>query len=360
RPAAVAAISRPSTPVQASPMKDNKVDFDTLTDVMGYVGVDLKEESDNIMRQSEIMDKNRAVDIVDQSKTQDFLSLRVLKSMVDKIAKPYHIPNIDPDFLVYLALATQDRLKSLVEQMIVASKHRVRSHHLAPPPIQEDTNIPLYKIVVSDDVKKQLLSLERVSREDECKRKRILAERERRLAEENAKAENKEESGDMQKSKKVRRKDGLDLPGAARNMNDANTTALLIAGGVRRSWMLAEPTGSGSAKSATSTPKSSKPIGNPPASGSGTSSALPNNPSSSRFAPVQKPLPHSSKAAVKSGGASHGSTPKPGSKSRLVLPPSTVNHPSIHKCTNHIPEGDKKDTNLGNGERVLLKGPFQM
>ncbi|KAK9716735.1 hypothetical protein K7432_006703 [Basidiobolus ranarum] len=372
KPTSVATHTKPSAPAQASPVRDSKVDFDALTDVMGYVGVDLKEESDNIMRQTEVMEKNRGVDVVDQSKTQDFLSLRVLKSMVDKISKPHHIPNVDPDFLVYLALAAQDRLKSLVEQMILASKHRVRSHHVEPPPMKDNTEDPLYKIVVSEDVKKQLLSLERVNREEECKRKRLVAEREKRLAEEDAKGENKEEPGETQKAKKVRRKDGLDPPGAARNMNDANTTALLIAGGVRKSWMLAQPGGNSSKSAITSSSSSIKPVSNnttpgkPVSSSVGTSNI--NTPSSNsstmRSTSTQKMKTPSFKTSMKSGGRSHGSTSTSGSKARFTLPPSTVSHPTAagsQTNTRKVTVRDalfslEKDSNLGNGERVLLKG----
>ncbi|KAK9765165.1 hypothetical protein K7432_006721 [Basidiobolus ranarum] len=401
-------IGRPPSNIQSktqtgnSSGQDDKVDFDALTDVMGYVGVDLKEESDNILRESETLSKHNGLGVVeaDQSKTQDFMSLSVLKKIVGKIAEPHRLSGIDPDFMVYLALAAQERLKSLVEQMIVASKHRVVSHHIPPPPLDANHH-PMYKIVVNQDVKKQLLALERVEREGERHRKRMISDREKRLAQENTESEDKEDGkeGENKKSKKVRRKEGSGPGVTARNMSEdirkkiTNQTALLSAGGVRKSWMLMGAGGDGgssaaaSSKTATSSPAQSPRPQSPTIKTKPTPTVTPEvlTPTTPQ-ATVQKSHPSNTsnytpsplanrgrgrpskshlRNALKGGLAPQRSQSAPG----FVLPPSTVNRPSsvgppnasaVRKVTVRdalfcLERDTAAPVGYGNGERVLLK-----
>ncbi|RUS17487.1 transcription initiation factor TFIID component TAF4 family-domain-containing protein, partial [Endogone sp. FLAS-F59071] len=170
-------VGTPSTPGGS----DDRVDYETLTDVMQYAGVDLKEESDRILQDADVS-MTSIPDGVDRSRMQDFLNLHILRDLVQKIASPYLISNIDPDFLSYLALATQDRLRSVIEQMSLASKHRVKSQSFDPPPLDDSTGQPLYKIIVHSDIKKQLLAIERVEREEERRRREALSDRQNRAA----------------------------------------------------------------------------------------------------------------------------------------------------------------------------------
>lgn len=63
-----------------------KVNFEDLTDVMGYVGVDLKEESDNIMRDNDGYSRSiTASDGQDRTRIQNFVNLRILKASVERI-----------------------------------------------------------------------------------------------------------------------------------------------------------------------------------------------------------------------------------------------------------------------------------
>ncbi|ORX92250.1 hypothetical protein K493DRAFT_285922 [Basidiobolus meristosporus CBS 931.73] len=401
-------IGRPPSNIQnksqtsgSSGQGDDKVDFDALTDVMGYAGVDLKEESDNILRDSETMNKHNGQGALetDQTKTQDFMSLTVLKKIVGKIAEPHRLTGIDPDFMVYLALAAQERLKSLVEQMIVASKHRVVSHHIPAPPLDANHH-PMYKIAVSQDVKKQLLALERVERESERQRKRMITDREKRLAQENTENEDKEDGkeGENKKSKKVRRKEGSGPGVTARNMSEdirkkiTNQTALLSAGGVRKSWMLmgagsdaSSPAPSTSSKTAASSPAQSPRPQSPtiktrptpttpsePPTPSTPQTTVQKPPSTPNYTPSPlanrgrgRPSKSHLRNALKGGLAPQRSQSAPG----FVLPPSTVNRPSSvgpsnASATRKVTVRDalfclERDTaapvGYGNGERVLLK-----
>ncbi|KAF9969358.1 hypothetical protein BGZ73_008328 [Actinomortierella ambigua] len=161
---------------------DKKVNFDSVTDVMGYVGVDLNEEIDNIMKDNDSYAKQGYVsDGLDRTRIQDFVNTTVLKGIVERIATSHRLQSVDADVMTYLAMATQERLRGLLEQMIAASKHRGRSIVTAAPPMW-DNDHPMYRISISQDVKKQLLAIERVEREEETKRKEHMAERERRLA----------------------------------------------------------------------------------------------------------------------------------------------------------------------------------
>ncbi|KAL0074198.1 transcription initiation factor TFIID component TAF4 family-domain-containing protein, partial [Phycomyces blakesleeanus] len=173
-------------------------------------------------------------DGVDRSKMQDFMNPDMLRDTVMKMAKPLSIYKIDPDFLSYLALATQDRLRHLIEQMVAASKHRVLSQTFDAPPVDEHGQ-PLYKIMVQQDIKKQLLAIERVEREEERKRKEIIAERERRAQLGDSDGMNVDEENRPKKKKKEKEMG----PGVtARNMSEdirkkhTNETALMSAGGV--------------------------------------------------------------------------------------------------------------------------------
>lgn len=65
-----------------------KVNYDNITDVMGYVGVDLKEESDNIMRDNDGYSRTGGnADGQDRTRVQNFVNAKLLKTVVDKIGK---------------------------------------------------------------------------------------------------------------------------------------------------------------------------------------------------------------------------------------------------------------------------------
>ncbi|ORZ19311.1 transcription initiation factor TFIID component TAF4 family-domain-containing protein [Absidia repens] len=152
---------------------DNRIDYDAITDVMGYAGVDLKEEVEHFMKDGGDTVGGIPVDGVDRSKSQDFMNGRLLQQVVTKLAKPLAINHVDPDVVAYLSLATQDRLRGLVADMVKASKHRIerRSPFQRAPPMAVSTSssttgsdYPLYKILVKADPKQALMALEQLDR----------------------------------------------------------------------------------------------------------------------------------------------------------------------------------------------------
>ncbi|GAN04832.1 hypothetical protein MAM1_0074d04297 [Mucor ambiguus] len=142
----------------------DRIDYDTLTDVMGYAGVDLKEEAEHFMKDG---DGSGGIlpDGVDRSKVQDFMNTELLTKKILKYAKCVNIKKIDNDFVSYMALATQDRIRTVLESMVSASKHRTFDPFQEPPSSQDGH--PLFKIQVKQNVKLQLEAIEHVSRQTE-------------------------------------------------------------------------------------------------------------------------------------------------------------------------------------------------
>jgi hypothetical protein len=65
-----------------------KVNYDNITDVMGYVGgVDLREETDNIMRDSDGYSKSGGGDGQDRTRIQNFVDVGFLKTTIERIGK---------------------------------------------------------------------------------------------------------------------------------------------------------------------------------------------------------------------------------------------------------------------------------
>lgn len=144
---------------------------------------------------------------------------------------------MDNDFVSYLALATQMRLQGLLERMIEASKHRTMSQSVSEAPPLNEYGQPLYKVVIQQDVKKQLLAIERAEREEERKRKELIAERERRA--QMGDGEGGGEEGRPRKKKKEKEgSQARDLVVDLRKRSTSSETALMRAIGVRKSWML--------------------------------------------------------------------------------------------------------------------------
>ncbi|KAG0346915.1 hypothetical protein BG004_000556 [Podila humilis] len=389
---------------------NEKVNYDNITDVMGYVGVDLREESDNIMRDNDgggYSKSGSGADGQDRARVQNFVNVTVLKTRIERIAASHKLTTMEPDVLAYLAMATQERLRSLTEQMIHASKHRGQSQASAVPVAMYDQDHAMYKIGVTQDVKKQLLAIERVEREEEVKRKEMIAERERRAA----LGEDLDENGDPRPGggiggiggagggggggaggggaggKKKKQKEGG--PGvSARNMTEearkkvANQTALGFAGGSGRtySWMMGgggsgggSGPGAGAGAGGVSSPMASSSIG---AAGASSPAAKP-------LLTRTATMPAGSSTSGLSGGGGSGSPGASaagspslsrggsmggvggGGGSSMVLPPSTLGRPtSLRDNARKVNVKDalfclERDRGGGGGEgsgqRVLVK-----
>lgn len=150
---------------------------------------------------------------------------------------------MDPEVVSMIALATQERIQKLIREMMDASKYRMDSQTFTQPLPDETGRYP-YKIADILDVKKQLLAVERVEREEERRRREYISEKERRAH----MGDDDKEGGDEDKPKKKKKKDQSGV--GARYMSDdvrnksTNETALMIAGGVKKSWMLTGLSGS--------------------------------------------------------------------------------------------------------------------
>ncbi|KAL6632704.1 transcription initiation factor TFIID component TAF4 family-domain-containing protein [Neocallimastix sp. 'constans'] len=218
-----------------------KLDSESLGDVMKYVGVDLKEETDNILRDNEIlnMQQQQINQTDDRSKAQSFLSVPFLSKMVEEITSKNDITKVEPDYYNCLALAAQERIRNLVEQMILASKHRVGLLHdffmeeskAKKAKVGEDTYE--FSVVVKDDVRKALQLIERHERDKERR------ERQRRGEEEEGRGDGKDGDGKgTSKRKKNKTVKNKDVPDAVKQ-RITNETALRAAGGSGKkySWM---------------------------------------------------------------------------------------------------------------------------
>ncbi|KAF9586497.1 hypothetical protein BGW38_003622 [Lunasporangiospora selenospora] len=313
-----------------------KVNYDSITDVMGYVGMDLREESDNIMRDNDSFPRfGGNSDGQDRTKIQNFVNMTILKARADKIATSHRLQPIEPDVLTYLALATQERIRGMAEQMVHACKHRYRTLATAPPPMYDEDHA-MYRVGVNQDVKKQLLAIERVEREEETKRKEQIAERERRLAA----GEDLDENG----------------AGGAGGGGAAGGGA---AGGAAGGASSPLPSGAGSssggaaAAAAASSPSASGTSARPPLSRSSTLNASSSGAAGSSSGSSAHPPSTLTRTASTPGGGS------------MVLPPSTVGRPSgLRDTSRRVNIKDalfclERDRGGGGGEgsgqRVLIK-----
>ncbi|KAG9291684.1 hypothetical protein G9A89_022103 [Geosiphon pyriformis] len=221
---------------------DDKIDYTQLNDAMAFTGVDLKEESEFLQKETLHIPGTAAVIDVDRSKAQKFMNLAVLKARFNAIVAKHHL-SVHPDVYEYLALAAEERTRSLIEQMNMVKNHRTRSNHLHEPPLDAN-NKPLYNEIINQDVKSQLFAIENAEREQERKRKELLAKKNK--PDEKAEAKIKEVSKQNPPAKKLKVKKPI-VPKeppqpkkviAESKPTSTNETALKAAGGSTKSWML--------------------------------------------------------------------------------------------------------------------------
>ncbi|KAJ2281813.1 hypothetical protein EV176_000240 [Coemansia sp. RSA 451] len=175
-------------------------DMFSIDDVIGYTGVDLREESEMILGSGMHHDVPRrlpstysmanqgprlstaivgGVEVArDRALHIDFANPMVLEALVAKVCKGLHMRAVAADVVPYLSHALQERLRSYMELVSAAAYHRTRTQTLPPPPLDPTTRLPLYKITPHLDVKKQLMVIERVDKIREQVRQQQLVERE--------------------------------------------------------------------------------------------------------------------------------------------------------------------------------------
>ncbi|KAK0555679.1 hypothetical protein OC846_001644 [Tilletia horrida] len=226
-----ASASSPA-PVPEAPMASHE---DSLGDVMGSSGVDLRAEEEAMQSQSRFgsqshsqyssgsygssstaRESHRAhassqgsssyYQQTPQSQQKRpsgglFLEVYPLSMKVHSIAAMHGL-GVEPDVLNYLSLTARTRFRNLAESMIAAARHRLWSTpHARPPPMfdrpepianghsyhgdgQDEEPRPMYHEQLISDPSKQLSALEKVEREEEGRaRRRRLARIEREAAE---------------------------------------------------------------------------------------------------------------------------------------------------------------------------------
>ncbi|OAQ30068.1 hypothetical protein K457DRAFT_137186 [Linnemannia elongata AG-77] len=162
------------------------------------------------------------------------------------LARRHELQKVEREVLAYLALATMQRLRVLIERMIHVSRHRRRSSsETFGPPLMYDIDHAMFHLGIGQDVKKQLLAIERVEREEELKYKEHIAvlHEQKLAASEDAKdgdggkAKKRVSFGDDAKVKEPK----LVLKKEKEKLRFANQTALKFAGnrGEKRTyaWM---------------------------------------------------------------------------------------------------------------------------
>ncbi|KAJ1752681.1 hypothetical protein LPJ79_001067 [Coemansia sp. RSA 1821] len=175
-------------------------DMFSIDDVIGYTGVDLREESEMISgmhydtsrrlpggygamydgpRHSTV--KINGVEVArDRAMRAKFANPAILEAIVAKVCRGLHMRAVTADVIPYLSYALQERLRSFMELVSAAAHHRARTQTLPPPPLDPVTRLPLYKITPHLDVKKQLIIIEHVDKLREQARQQRLLEREQR------------------------------------------------------------------------------------------------------------------------------------------------------------------------------------
>ncbi|CAO3593696.1 unnamed protein product [Absidia cylindrospora] len=94
------------------------------------------------------------------------MNTNLLAYIMDKLAKSMDIQHIDPHSVMYMAVATQHRLTTFLQHTIDASQHRIQSQHA-------DAQL---KVTHVQDIRKQLLAMERVDRETERRRRQAIVD----------------------------------------------------------------------------------------------------------------------------------------------------------------------------------------
>ncbi|GAA5873229.1 hypothetical protein JCM16303_001059 [Sporobolomyces ruberrimus] len=125
----------------------------SLMDAVGASGVDLGAEEESLRASNEKahalamanaaaagggtnnqVSAAHAYNGIDRSRKQDFIDPSVLAECVKKVAAAFQLKTLEPDTIPLIALATRQRLQSLINSSISARDHRQNSSHFKPPP----------------------------------------------------------------------------------------------------------------------------------------------------------------------------------------------------------------------------------
>ncbi|GAA5894472.1 uncharacterized protein JCM6883_002112 [Sporobolomyces salmoneus] len=133
----------------------------SLMDAVGASGVDLGAEEESLRASNERAHAQAmanaanpsggqaaaayAYNGIDRSRKQDFIDPSVLAECVKKVAAAFQLKTLEPDTIPLIALATRQRLQSLINESISARNHRQTSSHFKPPPFIDPSSSSAYR-----------------------------------------------------------------------------------------------------------------------------------------------------------------------------------------------------------------------
>ncbi|KAK7133282.1 hypothetical protein R3I94_015227 [Phoxinus phoxinus] len=210
-------FSQPPLPAQAHGFKDSTSgsfrDDDDINDVASMAGVNLSEESARILASgSELVGS-----VIRSCQEEPFLFPSALQTRVLHIGGSLSITEVCPDVLELLSLATQERLRDLLEKLTVVARHRQISY-------KDD-----WRYSQTNDARSQLKFLEQLERLEKQRREEEEREALLRIARSRANSEDPEQQRLKQRAKEMQQ---LEL--AQMEHRDANLAALAALGPRKR------------------------------------------------------------------------------------------------------------------------------
>ncbi|KAI9199606.1 transcription initiation factor TFIID component TAF4 family-domain-containing protein [Polychytrium aggregatum] len=226
----------------------NQLDVEGMMDATSYGGVDMKMEEEDIMRGIEqkmsvsggLLQPTGYRTGVDRARQQRFLNIHGLKRVVEAIAKKHSIAKVDEEYLVYLALALQERLKGLIEKTIMAAKHRVgfTYEQFLELDRREQEEEGQFRVEVkrgSDDIRQALVRIEQEERQQEQDARAKFFPASKANGDDSFVPDGDDDAKRAGKKKGRRERD---IPESVKAQN-INMAAMLAAGGSQKSWMMA-------------------------------------------------------------------------------------------------------------------------
>ncbi|XP_065112811.1 transcription initiation factor TFIID subunit 4 [Paramisgurnus dabryanus] len=210
-------FSQPALAAQAHSFKDSTPgsfrDDDDINDVASMAGVNVSEENARILASgSELVGS-----VIRSCQEEPFLFPSALQTQVLHIGNPLGITEVCPDVVELLSLATQKRLRDLMEKLTAVGQHRQISY-------KDD-----WRYSQTNDARSQLKFLEQLERLEKQRRE----EEEREALLRIARSRSNNEDPDQQRLKQ-RAKEMQQLELAQMEHRDANLAALAALGPRKR------------------------------------------------------------------------------------------------------------------------------
>ncbi|XP_067273205.1 transcription initiation factor TFIID subunit 4 [Pseudorasbora parva] len=210
-------FSQLALPAQAHGFKDSTSgsfrDDDDINDVTSMAGVNLIEENARILASgSELVGS-----VIRSCQEEPFLLPSALQTRVLRIGGSLSITEVCPDVLELLSLATQERLRDLLEKLTAVAQHRQISY-------KDD-----WRYSQTNDTRSQLKFLEQLERLEKQRREEEEREALLRIARSRANSEDPEQQRLKQRAKEMQQ---LEL--AQMEHRDANLAALAALGPRKR------------------------------------------------------------------------------------------------------------------------------